>query len=213
MFIDYQFILSKLLKLLKSKYTYLAVLVALVVYLLAALKTTREKYEKASVNQETLLDSIKFYKTSDSLNAVQVGVLTLNSKEFTKFKEDLKKELKSTNADKVNSASTVATKTTIHTKEVVRDSIIYLHDTIQIPSKVFTYNTQWTSVKGIIYKDTVDLSIQNRESLALYRSYQRKKFLWFKLPKSIFGYKKETIDVVSRNPNTKIESIQVIDIK
>ena len=61
-----------------------------------------------------------------------------------------------------------------------------------------------------INKDTINLNIINYDELLITESLQKKKFLFFRLPISIFGYKRKVLNVISKNPNTKITSAEYI---
>ena len=73
--------------------------------------------------------------------------------------------------------------------------------------------SRWTDLHGFISNDTLQVKIINREELILVESLQRKKFLGIKLPGWLFGYKREILDVVSRNPNTTIQDIEYVKLK
>ena len=56
------------------------------------------------------------------------------------------------------------------------------------------------------------MQIRNIESLKTIESKKKKKFLFFKLPIWLFGYKSKQLDIVSLNPNTTIEYIEYISV-
>ena len=87
-------------------------------------------------------------------------------------------------------------------------SIIY-KDTL----KTINYTSKWTDLHGFISKDTFQVKIINREELILVESLQRKKFLGIKLPGWLFGYKRKTLDVTSKNPNTTIQDIEYVKLR
>lgn len=168
--------------------------------------------ERLQKNQKVLLEENsrleaedKRYKIADSLNVLKVKELQLSLDEYKKYrKEDLsliaklkvdKKELQriiNTQANTISELSTAIKDTTDIYGNVV-DSL-----------KVFNYTSTWTDVSGVInYKsDSISLAIQNRESLLIVESIKYKRFLGF-----LWKTKKidtQTIDVLSRNPNTTI---------
>lgn len=164
--------------------------------------------EALSHNIEVLNDTIHQYKVCDSLNAATIAELQFSKDELFKlYREDkelikqLTKKVKLLSVKKVES--------------VKRDTCkIELRDTILIDSaKCFTYNSEWTDVSGIVYDDSISINIENRESLLITESKEKKKFLGIRLPIWLFGYKYKRIDVVSRNPNTKIQSVDYINIR
>jgi hypothetical protein len=159
-------------------------------------------------NQETLLDSVKSFKVSDSLKAITVGNLELSLKQFKKYHTDdaiLIKQLKGQKPEVIIKPS-VQTEYKVRTE--LKDSIIY-KDTL----KTILYKSKWNYISGFVDKDTINLNIINYDELFITESLQKKKFLFFRLPISIFGYKRKVLNVISKNPNTKITSAEYITIK
>lgn len=159
-------------------------------------------------NQETLLDSVKSFKVSDSLKAITVGNLELSLKQYKKYHANdaiLIKQLKGQKPEVIIKPS-VQTEYKVRTE--LKDSIIY-KDTL----KTIIYKSKWNYISGFINKDTINLNIINYDELLITESLQKKKFLFFRLPISIFGYKRKVLNVISKNPNTKIKSAEYITIK
>lgn len=154
------------------------------------------------------MDSTNHYKVADSLNAIQVKELQLSLAEYKKYRADDMALIKKLKADKAQTVVKTETKTEYKIKTEIRDSIVY-KDTL----KAFQYHNKWTDIIGLLNKDSVDLQIKNREELMLVESLQRKKFLFFKLPVWLFGYKHKSLDVVSKNPNTTIVSTEYVNFR
>ena len=168
----------------------------------------KSENKKLKANQETLLDSIKSFKVSDSLKAITVGNLELSLKQFKKYHEDdaiLIKQLKGQKPEVIIKPS-IQTEYKVRTE--LKDSIIY-KDTL----KTILYKSKWNYISGFVDKDTINLNIINYDELLITESLQKKKFLFFRLPISIFGYKRKVLNVISKNPNTKITSVEYITIK
>ncbi|MBP5694102.1 MAG: hypothetical protein J6X03_01425 [Bacilli bacterium] len=159
-------------------------------------------------NVSVLMDSTNHYKVADSLNAIQVKELQLSLAEYKKYRQDDQALIEKLKADKAQTIIKTETKIEYEIKTEIRDSIIY-KDTL----KAFQYHDKWTDVIGLLDKDSVDLQIKNKEELMLVESLQRKKFLFFKLPVWLFGYKHKTLDVVSKNPNTTIVSTEYVNFR
>lgn len=188
----------------------LAVLVAITSSVLYALSLYR-RTKALEENQRTLqVDTVFMYKV-DSLNAAKVGVLNLTISELKKYREQDAKLIKSLKADKLRNYSTTQTKTEYVVKTVLKDSIIYRPDS-SIQIKAINFANRWVSVNGKIVGDSTTLNIVSRDELIVTQSYTRKKFLFFKLPVKIFGYRSKQLDVVSKNPNTRISSIEYIEV-
>lgn len=191
----------------KAKIPYIIALIILVACYISSSHLKNEN-KRLKANQETLLDSVKSFKVSDSLKAITVGNLELSLKQYKKYRADdaiLIKQLKGQKPE-------VIIKPNIQTEYKVRtelkDSIIY-KDTL----KTILYKSKWNYVSGFVDKDTINLNIINYDELLITESLQKKKFLFFRLPISIFGYKRKVLNVISKNPNTSITSAEYITIK
>lgn len=191
----------------KTKIPYIIAIVILAASCIS-LSHLKNENKRLKANQETLLDSIKSFKVSDSLNAITVGNLELSLKQYKKYRANdaiLIKQLKSQKPEVIIKPS-IQTEYKIRTE--LKDSIIY-KDTL----KTILYKSKWNYVSGFIAKDTINLNIINYDELLITESLQKKKFLFFRLPISIFGYKRKVLNVISKNPNTKIMSAEYITIK
>lgn len=191
----------------KTKIPYIIALIILVACYISFNHLNNEN-KRLKANQETLLDSVKSFKVSDSIKAITVGNLELSLKQFKKYHAYdaiLIKQLKGQKPE-------VIIKPNIQTEYKVRtelkDSIIY-KDTL----KTILYKSKWNYISGFVDKDTINLNIINYDELLVTESLQKKKFLFFRLPISIFGYKRKVLNVISKNPNTKIKSAEYITIK
>lgn len=191
----------------KTKIPYIIAIIILAACYIS-LSHLKNENKRLKANQETLLDSVKSFKVSDSLNAIMVGNLELSLKQYKKYHADdaiLIKQLKGQKPEVIIKPN-VQTEYKIRTE--LKDSIIY-KDTL----KTILYKSKWNYVSGFIAKDTINLSIINYDELLITESLQKKKFLFFRLPISIFGYKRKVLNVISKNPNTKIVSAEYITIK
>lgn len=167
------------------------------------------KENKAQKNNiEVLLDSVATYRISDSLNAIHLGELQFELSEYKKYREEDAKLIKKLKADKPQTIIKTETRTEYKIITQIKDSIIY-KDTI----KAIDYSSKWTDLHGFISNDSIHINISNREELLLVEAIQRKKFIGIKLPVWLFGYKRKTLDIVSKNPNTTIKDIEYVNIK
>ena len=191
----------------KTKIPYIIAIIVLVACYIS-FSHLKKKKKKLKANQETLLDSVKSFKVSDSLKAITVGNLELSLKQYKKYHADdaiLIKQLKGQKPEVIIKPS-IQTEYKVRTE--LKDSIIY-KDTL----KTILYKSKWNYISGFINKDTINLNIINYDELLITESLQKKKFLFFRLPISIFGYKRKVLNVISKNPNTKITSAEYITIK
>lgn len=190
-----------------KKFNFILHILAFIVVFLTIYEicSVHKKYVNLKINQETLLDSLNTYKVLDSLNAVKVNELTLSTKSYEKYFSENANIVNKTKADKVESIINPKLSTEIEIKTMI--------DTVYIDStRHFKYTDAWSSVNGIVYNDSVSLNIKNTEELIIVTNKQKKKFLFFKLPVSIFGYKNKQVDVISKNPRTTISNVSYINI-
>jgi len=172
----------------------------------------RNENKMLKSNQETLLDTIKSFKVSDSLNAVTTNSLMLSLKQYKKYHADDAALIKQLKGKQPESVAKTELRTENNIKVKLKDTIIYKDKYIDT-LKTILYNDKWSHVSGFIANDTVSLSIANNEELLITESLQKKKFLFFWLPVSIFGYKQKALTVISKNPNTQIKSTEFITVK
>ena len=152
---------------------------------------------------------------SDSLNALRTNELLLTISEYEHYRQKdaaLIAQLtsKNSNLEKVISSQT-ATINELSLKlvdSVVFDTITCITDTL----KCFTYKSEWTDVTGCLSltKDSIDIQLQNRESIKVIETIKYKRFLNFLWKTNRIESKQ--IDVISENPNTIIIKSEAISI-
>lgn len=174
-----------------------------------------EENNRLSNNQETLLTENEHYKIRDSLNVSKTNQLELKLSELKKYKSEYTQLVKDLNIknSQLEQIISVNAETITNLKAMLRDSIrLDTVSNIIDTLKCFEYKSKYTDVSGCINKDIIDMHIHNRESLKAIESKKKKKFLFFKLPIWLFGYKSKQLDIVSLNPNTTIEDIEYISV-
>lgn len=174
-----------------------------------------EENNRLSNNQETLLTENEHYKIRDSLNVSKTNQLKLKLSELKKYKSEYTQLVKDLNIknSQLEQIISVNAETITNLKAMLRDSIrLDTVSNIIDTLKCFEYKSKYTDVSGCINKDIIDMQIRNRESLKAIESKKKKKFLFFKLPIWLFGYKSKQLDIVSLNPNTTIEYIEYISV-
>lgn len=174
-----------------------------------------EENNRLSNNQETLLTENEHYKIRDSLNVSKTNQLELKLSELKKYKSEYTQLVKDLNIknSQLEQIISVNAEAITNLKAMLRDSIrLDTVSNIIDTLKCFEYKSKYTDVSGCINKDIIDMQIRNRESLKAIESKKKKKFLFFKLPIWLFGYKSKQLDIVSLNPNTTIEYIEYISV-
>lgn len=172
----------------------------------------RDKYR---TNTETLLQEVSRYQTKDSLNAAKVGVLELKLSEFEKYRAsdaELIKTLQTKNRD-LERVTTTQMETINELRATVRDSVVYLPgDTVTTVLRCVDIVEPYFELHGCATPDGQFTGAHiNRDSLLIVETVQYKRWLGFlwKTKK----IKNRQIDVVSKNPATKILGVEFVTIE
>lgn len=175
------------------------------------LTVERDKYRS---NTETLLQDVRTYQTKDSLNAAKIGNLELKLSEYKKYRADdaaLIKSLQTKNRD-LQRVTTAQMETINELRANVRDSIVYLPgDTVTTVLRCIEYSDKWVDFDGCIINNTFSGKIITRDSLLIAETVQYKRF-WGFLWKTK-KIKNREIDVVSKNPSTRILGVEFVTIE
>ena len=193
----------------KEKIIDICIVVAVVLAAFLHEKNYMNTISKLKQTKISLLDSLEQFKIKDSLNAISTGSLYLTINDLKKYRADDYRLIKSLKY-KIGSNEV---KTII--KPVIENHTNFttIYDTIYLDSvKHFSYNNNWTELNGNVYKDSIQIDIKNKEELLITENLIKKKFLFFKLPIKLFGYKSKNISVISKNPNTKIIKTEYVTI-
>ena len=193
----------------KRLLTVIGVLVLFLIASVVALRKARAEKERLEANQTALLSKVDTLTTESGKHAAEVLKLTLTADELKKSNAQLKQTADELHIKlkRVQSASTSATKTDIKIITQVRDSIVY-RDSIITPIKAFSWRDAWTDVRGVIERDSVDLSVQSVDTLTTIVHKIPHKFWFIK-----WGCKAIKQTVVSSNPHTKINYTEYIEVK
>lgn len=172
----------------------------------------RDKYR---TNTETLLQDVSRYQTKDSLNAAKVGVLELKLSEFERYRAsdaELIKTLQTKNRE-LERVTTTQMETINELRATVRDSVVYLPgDTVTTVLRCVDIVEPYFELHGCATPDGQFTGTHiNRDSLLIVETVQYKRWLGFlwKTKK----IKNRQIDVVSKNPATKILGVEFITIE
>lgn len=172
----------------------------------------RDKYR---TNTETLLQEVSRYQTKDSLNAAKVGVLELKLSEFEKYRAsdaELIKTLQTKNRD-LERVTTTQMETINELRATVRDSVVYLPgDTVTTVLRCVDIVEPYFELHGCATPDGQFTGTHiNRDSLLIVETVQYKRWLGFLWKTN--KIKNRQIDVVSKNPATKILGVEFITIE
>lgn len=176
------------------------------------LTVERDKYRS---NTETLLQDVKTYQTKDSLNAIKVGNLELSLAEYKKYRADdaaLIKSLQTKNRE-LERVTTTQMETINELRATVRDSVVYLPgDTVTTVLRCVDIVEPYFELHGCATPDGQFTGTHiNRDSLLIAETVQYKRF-WGFLWKTK-KIKNREIDVVSKNPATRILGVEFVTIE
>lgn len=180
----------------------------------AKIKRLTEERDKYRSNTEILLQDVKTYQTKDSLNAIKVGNLELSLAEYKKYRADdlaLIKTLRAKNRD-LERVTTTQMETINELRAIVRDSVVYLPGDTTTVLRCVDIVEPWFELHGCATPDGQFTGTHiNRDSLLIVETVQYKRWLGFlwKTKK----IKNRQIDVVSKNPATKILGVEFVTIE
>lgn len=179
------------------------------------IKRLTEERDRYRSNTEILLQDVKTYQTKDSLNAIKGGNLKLTLAEYKKYRADdlaLIKTLQAKNRD-LERVTTTQMETINELRATVRDSIVYLPgDTVTTVLRCVDIVEPWFELHGCATPDGQFTGTHiNRDSLLIVETVQYKRF-WGFLWKTK-KIKNREIDVVSKNPATKILGVEFVTIE
>lgn len=179
------------------------------------IKRLTDERDRYRSNTEILLQDVKTYQTKDSLNAIKVGNLELSLAEYKKYRADdlaLIKTLQAKNRD-LERVTTTQMETINELRATVRDSIVYLPgDTVTTVLRCVDIVEPWFELHGCATPDGQFTGTHiNRDSLLIVETVQYKRF-WGFLWKTK-KIKNREIDVVSKNPATKILGVEFVTIE
>lgn len=181
----------------------------------AKIKRLTDERDKYRSNTEILLQDVKTYRTKDSLNAIKVGNLELSLAEYKKYRADdlaLIKTLQAKNRD-LERVTTTQMETINELRATVRDSVVYLPgDTVTTVLRCVDIVEPYFELHGCATPDGQFTGTHiNRDSLLIAETVQYKRF-WGFLWKTK-KIKNREIDVVSKNPATRILGVEFVTIE
>lgn len=176
--------------------------------MISNIKSDRDIYKR---NLESALSECILWRTKDSISMAKNNVLTLKLADLERYREnDTKtiKMLKKRNED-LNQLLLERSVTQIKVVTEVKDSIVYV-DSSAYKTKHFKWSDPWVDVKGKLIDDSVDLSVESRDSLVVGVTTKYKRFLGF-----LWRTKKieeQNVYATSKNPHTVIQNVECINV-
>lgn len=189
----------------------LVLLVSACIFFAYGWREQKRESKRLSRNQSALLADVQLYKTQAGENAAKVQKLELTKSEFEKQCVTLKNEVEALGikTKRLESVISTSSKTEAQIVAPVKDSLVY-RDREQPPDtlRCFSFADDYLKVNGCIEKDTFNGKIESRDTLIHAVHRVPKKFLFFR-----FGCKAIELEVVSKNPHSKITYSRYIELK
>ena len=170
----------------------------------------RDKYRN---DTEALLSGVEQYRVRDSLNAARVQSLELSVKEYEKYRAEdaaLIRELKGRNRD-LATVNETQTETIIELRSRPKDTVIVVRDSIIVPAVAVHCGDSWYDFDGVLTADEFSGTLTSRDSLLVAETVRYRRFLGFLWKTN--KVRDRRVDVVSRNPHTKIIDVEFVFLK
>lgn len=167
--------------------------------------------ERNASNTSALLEEVKHYRTSDSLNAAKASILTLKMAELEKHRADDLKTIETLKIkrNELEQYTALQTRTIAELQGKARDTIIIRDSVIVEHLTCIDIADAWIDLHGCIDPDdNFSGTLEVRDSLLVVETVQRKRFLGFLWKTK--RVKSREIDVVSKNPYTDIVGVESI---
>lgn len=169
--------------------------------------------ERLEQNQEFILSKNESLVIDSAKRMSELKTLSLTAEEFKKantYLTDKVEELEISNK-RLRSASASSYKVITKIETKVKDSLIFVHDTVPTFARMFDYTDAYTDVKGYVTTEDAVLNIHIRDTITHIMSYEPKRYL-FGLIKCGKKYVKSTF--ANANPNATIvvqEAVEITD--
>ena len=178
----------------------------------ARLGKARQEAQRYKADVEALQQGISEYRTKDSLSVAQVQQLQLTLKEYERYREDdarLISQLR-TKGRSLEQVITAQSSMIGKLQGSVRDSLVYVSDTVQVLARCVDIEQPYISLHGCVEGAEFNGSIEVRDSLTIVESVRYKRFLGF-----LWRTRKvrdRHWEIVSRNPDVRITGFEVVSI-
>lgn len=195
----------------KILFTFAVVAVAIIAIMGWRIHSLTAESERNASNTSALLEEVKHYRTSDSLNAVKASILTLKMAELEKHRADDLKTIETLKIkrNELEQYTALQTRTIAELQGKARDTIIIRDSVIVEHLTCIDIADAWIDLHGCIDPDdNFSGTLEVRDSLLVVETVQRKRFLGFLWKTK--RVKSREIDVVSKNPYTEIVGVESI---
>lgn len=170
-----------------------------------SLASERDRYK---TNTEVLVSDAKQYKINDSLNAARIESLQFTIREYEKFRADdaaIIRQLTSKNRD-LQGVVKNQSEQIYQLSAFVRDTVVIVRDSIIVPAQSVRCGDEWYSFEGILANGEFSGKMETRDDILVAESVKYRRFLGFLWKTK--RIEKFQVDVVSRNPHSKITDVE-----
>lgn len=174
----------------------------------------RQRIDHYKQNTNILMQDISRYRTSDSLNAAKVGVLSLKLDELEELRARDIKTIETLKVDKrgLEQVISIQMQTKANLKGLTQDSVVYVDRIIQDTLQTLNVSDEWIDLHGEMYDDgSFSGTLEVRDSVIIVESVQYKRFLGFLWKTK--RVKHRAVDVVNKCPYTQIVGLESIVIE
>lgn len=193
-----------------SKYIIMSVVIltSIVFALGYSLKRSKEEAWVLKGNQQTLMESVRYYKTQDSLSAAGINRLKLEKKEFETYCADLKDVIDGLNikVKRLQSVSVSGTETKYDLQTIIRDSVLFRDSLVLL--KCIRFTNPYLELSGCMEGNNFTGNIISRDTLVQVIHRIPKQFWFIK-----WGTKAIRQEIISRNPYSNITYLKYIELK
>lgn len=169
----------------------------------------RDRYRR---NTELLMGEVEGYRVRDSLAGARVQSLELTLREYERFRAEdaaLIRDLKGRNRD-LSAVNKTQSETILHLQAVPRDTVI-IRDSVAVPAVAVHAGDAWYDFDGLLSAGQFTGTLRNRDSLLIAETVKYKRFLGFLWRTNKVDECR--LDVVSKNPHTKIIGLEYVRIE
>ena len=178
------------------------------IFILRQCSNEHRENERLISNQVVLLDTIRFYRTSDSLSAASVGQLSLTLSEYERSFTDLNSIINTLNIEnkRLESVARTALEASFNITTEWKDSIVYVAGATDTLRSV-NYIDDYLTFRAIDRGSFLDTHINIRDTLVQAVHIIPNQFLFIK-----YGVKQIRQDVSLRSPYSEIVFTEYINI-
>jgi len=192
-----------------KKYLIFGIMACVILILIGIIRIKTRENKRLSANQAALLEDVRYYRTTDSLSAASVQVLTLTNTEFKQHNDVLVSDAESLNlkVKRLESAAVTATATVVELVTVWRDSIVYINggiDTI----RCVDYEDAYITVNACEIDSLIHGTLSVRDTLVQFVHRVPRQWLFFK-----WGTKAVRQEVLTKNPYNTITYTEFIKLQ